>query len=81
MNNVTIAVAKTLANLREKSGLSQEELAARANIHRTYVSQIERGLKSPTLQVLSQIADALNISLSDILRKAEKECSDLQDSD
>jgi transcriptional regulator with XRE-family HTH domain len=72
MKSVNKAIAQTIANLRHKANLSQEELADRAHIHRTYVSQIERGLKSPTLQVLMQIASALNISASNILRDIEQ---------
>ncbi len=41
-------------------GISQEELADRCDLHRTYISQIERGLKSVSLKVLSRLAKALN---------------------
>ncbi len=51
-------------------GYSQEELAFRASIHRTYISQIERGLKSPSLSVIVRLAQALNISPAELVRKA-----------
>jgi transcriptional regulator with XRE-family HTH domain len=51
--------------------MSQEELADRAAIHRTYVSQLERGLKSPTVAILLDLAKALNTSPSKILRSVE----------
>ncbi|MDA9435689.1 helix-turn-helix domain-containing protein [Bradyrhizobium sp. CCBAU 51627] len=62
---------KIIANLRNAAGLSQEELAERAKIHRTYVSQIERGLKSPTLVMLFRLAQALNTTPSKILKQVE----------
>ncbi|MFZ4813187.1 MAG: helix-turn-helix domain-containing protein [Phototrophicaceae bacterium] len=46
---------------RNQLNLSQEELAHITGIHRTYVSQLERGLKSPSLKVISIIAYALQI--------------------
>jgi transcriptional regulator with XRE-family HTH domain len=45
---------------REDAGISQEELGFRAGIHRTYVSQLERGLKSPTLGIIVKVAVALD---------------------
>lgn len=53
-----------LRGLREKAGLSQEELADRAQVHRTYLSGIERGRRNPSLINLLRIARALNISIS-----------------
>lgn len=67
------ALGAAIARLREAEGISQEELAERANIHRTYVSQLERGLKSPTLSILQRIAVALDVRASRIVRLAEDE--------
>lgn len=50
--------------LREAAGFSQEELADRAEVHRTYLSGIERGKRNPSLINLLRIARALDISLS-----------------
>ncbi|WP_126456846.1 helix-turn-helix domain-containing protein [Sulfuriflexus mobilis] len=61
-----------LKELRLQKGISQEELADRASLHRTYISQIERGLKSPSLRSLGQIADALEVTLSNLIKKMEK---------
>jgi len=41
-------LGKEIAQLRKRNGLSQEELGFQAEVHRTYISQLERGLKSPT---------------------------------
>ena len=53
-------LAETIKELRAVAQITQEELAERAGVHRTYVSQLERGLKSPTLEVVFHIAKALN---------------------
>lgn len=73
MRNVNDAIGKAISKLRLGLGLSQEELAERAGIHRTYVSQLERGIKSPTLAVLMKIAKALGTRSSRLLRSVEDE--------
>ncbi len=52
-----------LKALREGQGLSQEELAHRADLHRTYVSGLERGVRNPTLTVLEKLARGLDVTL------------------
>jgi transcriptional regulator with XRE-family HTH domain len=71
VKNSKAALGKIIANLRQTARLSQEELAERAAIHRTYVSQIERGLKSPTIVMLLKLARALNTPPSKIVRQLE----------
>ena len=61
-----------LRRQRELKKLSQEELAEICGIHRTYVSQLERGLKSPTLRLLWQICDALVLNPTAIISDIEK---------
>lgn len=56
---------------REAKDLSQEELSFEAEIHRTYVSQLERGLQSPTIEVLRRICSALDIKTSALLAELE----------
>jgi transcriptional regulator with XRE-family HTH domain len=53
---------------RDVLGISQEELAGRSGLHRTYVSQLERGLKSPSLSTLFALALALKTDPSDLVR-------------
>lgn len=62
---------KVIAQLRRSADLTQEELAHRAGIHATYVSQIERGLKSPTISTLQKLAKALGTKPSKILQAIE----------
>jgi transcriptional regulator with XRE-family HTH domain len=55
-------VARNLRRLRKQSGLTQEELADRANLNRNYVGMIEREENSPTVDALEQLATALSVS-------------------
>ena len=54
--------------LRLAIGLSQEQLAFRAGIHRTYFGGVERGERNPSLKNIAAIADALNVGLSDLFK-------------
>jgi transcriptional regulator with XRE-family HTH domain len=62
-----------LKNLRAKQNLSQEELALRTDLHRTYISQLERGLKSPSLRTLEKLSKELDISLVGLMTLIEQE--------
>jgi len=61
-----------LRELRAEAGLSQEELAARANIHRTYVSFLERGLKNPSVGKLIAISRAVGVTGAEFVRRVEE---------
>ncbi len=64
--NISIAFGDRIKKLRKALGFSQEELAYRANLHRTYIGMIERGEKNITLINIEKIAKALNIEIKDI---------------
>lgn len=64
---------KEVARLRKVLGISQEELAFRAEVHRTYVSQLERGLKSPTLNMILKLSRALKASASRLVATIERQ--------
>ena len=68
------ALRQVTAKERRRAGLSQEALAGRCKLHPTYISQLERGLKSPTLRVFRGLAEALGTSGAELLRKAEARC-------
>jgi transcriptional regulator with XRE-family HTH domain len=53
--------------------LSQEELAARAGVHRTYLSDIERGARNITITVLTRLAEALEVRVSRLFRLTEQQ--------
>lgn len=57
----------TVKELREAKGWSQEELGFETELHRTYISGIERGVRNPTIMVVALIADALGITPGQLL--------------
>lgn len=65
--------AIVLRRLRTQKGLSQEKFGFEADLHRTYVSQLERGLKSPSLKTLHKIVCVLDISLTELMILVEQE--------
>jgi transcriptional regulator with XRE-family HTH domain len=67
-----VLFGKVVCGLRRRSGISQEELGFQAGVHRTYISQIERGLKSPTLIVILKLAKALHRPASRLIASVEK---------
>jgi len=62
-----VQVAQAIRNLRQRSGLSQRQLALRMGVPRTYVSKIENEKATPTLSSLSRLAEALTVSVPDLL--------------
>lgn len=66
-------LGQVIAEQRRKAQLSQEALADLCGLHATYISQLERGVKSPTVRVLRLIAEALGMSGAKLLAKAEVE--------
>jgi CheY-like chemotaxis protein len=66
-----VFLAKAIKSARSALGISQEELAARAGLHRTYVSDIERGARNPSLESVAKLAEALELSLPMLFEKAE----------
>jgi transcriptional regulator with XRE-family HTH domain len=63
-------VGDILREERKRCGLTQEELAAAAGLHRTTISLLERGVKSPTLHTLFRLCDALGIEPSAVVERA-----------
>ena len=65
MKSVEERFGERVRELRRAKGLSQEELAFKANVHRTYLGSIERGERNPSLKNINAIARALGVSLSE----------------
>lgn len=63
---------QTLRELRKDNELSQEDLAFESGYHPTYIGQLERGKKSPSLRAINRLAKALNIPGSEILKRVER---------
>lgn len=59
--------AGRLRSLREARGMSQEDLADRAGLDRTYVSGCERGVRNPTLKSLDKLANALGVEIQALI--------------
>lgn len=72
-----IVVGKVIQQYREEKGLSQEVLSGLADIGRTHLSAIERGVRKPTLETFYRIGEALQIRPSKILESIEKEMAGL----
>ena len=66
-----VTFGQAIRREREKLGLSQEDFAERANVHRTYVSSIELGKVSMGIEIAHALACALGMKLSELVRKAE----------
>ena len=64
---LTVQTGERIRYFRILKRLSQEELALNAGINPTYIGHIERGLKCPTIDTLSKICTALNVTLSQLL--------------
>lgn len=59
--DVVILFGRNVRALRERAGLSQEELAFRAGMKRSYLSDLERGTRNPTVRALGRLAVALDV--------------------
>ncbi len=66
MKSIEERFGERVRELRVAKGLSQEELAFKAGVHRTYLSGIERGERNPSLKNITTIAKALEISLPEL---------------
>jgi transcriptional regulator with XRE-family HTH domain len=60
--DIRLRLATNLRRLRTERGWSQEEYADRAGIHRTYVSDLERGARNPTITVIGKLAAPFDLT-------------------
>ena len=67
-DEILVRFGERVRQERKVKGLSQEELAEKAGVHRTYIGMIERGEKNITLTNIRKIASALGVSISDLLK-------------
>tara|TARA_B110000238_G_C15703850_1_gene259542 strand:+ start:77 stop:292 length:216 start_codon:yes stop_codon:yes gene_type:complete len=65
---ILINFGDRVREIRKKKGLSQEELAYKADLHRTYIGMIERAEKNITLINIEKIANALEIEIADLIK-------------
>lgn len=70
--NIRSVFAENLRKYRKAANLSQEELAHNADIERAYVSQLERQLNAPTIDMLAKLADAIGVEPFELLMPAAR---------
>jgi transcriptional regulator with XRE-family HTH domain len=68
-NPVLVSFGNLLRSIREEVGLSQENLALKAGLHRNYIGILERGEQNPSLLVMLKISKALGVTLAELLAK------------
>lgn len=62
---IKVKVGKRIKELRNKLGISQEELAFRSEIHRTYIASLEVGKRNVSIETLEKVVNALEVSFSE----------------
>lgn len=72
MNQIVSSFGTTVRQLREVKGWSQEALAERADLNRSYIGELERGQAIPSLLTLKKLSLALGVSLSHLLAHTER---------
>ena len=70
--DIKVQFGRNLRAQRLKCQFTQEQLAEKADLDRTYISGLERGVRNPTITIVARLATALNVSLTALLGKNEK---------
>lgn len=65
--DIRARLAKNLRRLRQAKGWSQEEFAFEAGLHRTYVSDLEREARNPSISIIDKLALALGVKVGELL--------------
>jgi transcriptional regulator with XRE-family HTH domain len=68
--DIRVCLGQNIRRLREAQGWSQEDYADRAGIHRTYVSDIERGRRNPTIIIVDKLAKPLGVEAATLLESS-----------
>ncbi len=76
LDNLDRVFGKTLQELRERRGLSQENLGFDSGYHRTYISLLERGLRNPSLRTVFRLAEILQVRPSELVQLVEEKSVD-----
>jgi transcriptional regulator with XRE-family HTH domain len=67
-----IKLGQALRTARRGRGLTQEQVSAASGLHPTYISDIERGIRNPGWQAITQLATGIGVSLQEIAREYER---------
>ena len=73
---IAVPLGRVVQQRRISMGLNQETLAERAGVHRTYLSDVERGTRNVTLGILERLAESLGMELSELFALAEGRTTD-----
>lgn len=68
---VLVAFGQAVRKYRDSTNLSQEKLAEKADLDRTYISDIERGTRNPGIKNVVRLANALGISVSELCKEVK----------
>jgi transcriptional regulator with XRE-family HTH domain len=66
------AFAANLRRLRHAKGISQEDLAYEADVNRTYLSKLEKGVSYPGLEIIAKLANALDVEPAELLLRPQR---------
>lgn len=66
MSAIAKLIGEQIRTFRQDRGLSQEQLALKSELNTTFVGQVERGIKKPTIDTLEKIVNALDITFEDL---------------
>ncbi|OGG75260.1 transcriptional regulator [Candidatus Kaiserbacteria bacterium RIFCSPLOWO2_01_FULL_54_22] len=66
--NISVKFGKRLRTIRLKKGMSQGDVAKRLEVHRTYISKIERGIQNLSLKGMEKLAKAIGISVGELIK-------------
>lgn len=72
MATIAQRMGMVIRSLRSEANFSQEELAARCGLHRTYIGSIERGEKTITIETAQKLARAFDITLTQLFARLDK---------
>jgi transcriptional regulator with XRE-family HTH domain len=67
MADIQVKLGEKIKKIRKEKELSQEQLATKSKLHRTYISDIERGDRNVSIRNIEKIAKALGVTISDLL--------------
>lgn len=67
-SNVGEKIGKRIADLRKEKGLTQEQLAIKINMDRTFIGYIEKGNRKPSINTVNKIARALGVKIDEIFK-------------
>lgn len=71
MKDIQMALGNAIREIREDRQISQEKLAEESGLHRTYISSLECGHRNITLSNINKIANALGVSMTELIRLCE----------